>query len=155
MANFKVNGLDGLTLSLQQIAEIPEDVQYSILEAGADIVKSTQTAKVRAAGLVKSGRLARSIEAQRKALSIGSSNPAPGIVVYPTGTYPREARRKKGKGKPKPVRVAEVGFILNFGAPYRHIRARSWVDNANTQCAAAVEKAEFDVYDKWLKSKNL
>ena len=38
MASFKFNGMDELTLSLSQLAQTPEDVQYSMLEAGAAVL---------------------------------------------------------------------------------------------------------------------
>lgn len=38
MATFKFNGMDELTLSLSQLAQTPEDVQYSMLEAGAAVL---------------------------------------------------------------------------------------------------------------------
>lgn len=155
MAEFRVGGVNDLMLSLKEIAEIPHDVQYQILDAGADVLIAAQKNSVRAKGLVNTGRLAGSIKGTQKLTSGREGYLQPSVVVYPSGTYPRVARRNKGKGKAKPVRVAEVGFIQNFGAPKRGIKSKSWVDTANEQSAGAVEAAEAAVYDKWLQSKNL
>lgn len=155
MAEFKATGANDLMLSLKEIEAIPEEVKYQMLDAGADVLITAQKNSVRAKGLVNSGRLAGSIKGTRKLTADRGGYMQPSVLVYPSGSYPRVARRRKDKGKAKPVRVAEVGFVQNFGAAKRRIRPTSWMDSANAQAAGAVEAAEAAIYDKWLKSKNL
>ena len=46
MATFKFNGMDELTLSLSQLAQTPEEVQYSMLEAGATRIGASATGAI-------------------------------------------------------------------------------------------------------------
>lgn len=155
MAEFRASGANDLMLSLKELEEIPDEVKYQMLDAGADVLIAAQKNSVRAKGLVNTGRLAGSIKGTQKLTKGREGYMQPSVIVYPSGSYPREARRNKGKGKPKPVRVAEVGFVQNFGAAKRGIRPKAWMDSANEQAAGAMEAAEAAVYDKWLQSKNL
>ena len=63
--------------------------------------------------------------------------------VYPRGI------NEKGE------RNAAVAFINEFGAPQRGIQARPFIQTANELSADEAVKAAEDVYDKYLKSKNL
>lgn len=61
MAQFKADGIDGLALTVQEIAEIPEDVKRQMLTAGGEVAAEAQRRKIRALGLVDTGKLAGSI----------------------------------------------------------------------------------------------
>ena len=64
MASFKFNGMDELTLSLSQLAQTPEDVQYSMLEAGAAVL--VKAWKKALEPMKRTGQLIESIKAKRK-----------------------------------------------------------------------------------------
>ena len=61
MAQLKVNDLDGLMLTMQEIAQIPDDVQAEILNAQADIVVDAQKQSALAAGVSPHGEMMESI----------------------------------------------------------------------------------------------
>lgn len=146
MAEFGCTGLDGLVLSLQEIAEIPEDVQDEILNAQADVVVEAQRRKIRAYGIYDGSspvHVANSVKKGRVKLRKGERV----LYVTPTGT------RTRGKGKAQKVRNAEILFVNEFGS--RRQKARPAVADANEACADETTQAGLRVYDEWLKSKNL
>ena len=71
----------------------------------------------------------------------------PVIYVTPTGT------RLRGKENPKRVRNAEIAFVNEFGR--KDQKARPFIRTANEASAEATTRAGLEVYDRWLKSKNL
>lgn len=144
MAEFGCTGLDGLILSLQEIAEIPEDVQDQILNAQADVVAEAQRRKIRAYGIYDGTspvHVANSVKKGKVKLNKGQRV----LYVSPTGT------RTRGKGKK--TRNAEILFVNEFGK--RGQKARPAVADANEESAEETTQAGFRVYDEWLKSKDL
>lgn len=168
MAQFSVQGIDGLALSFQEIAQIPDSVVEEMLSAGGEVVAAAQKAEIRSLGLVESGRLADSIQSASKVGKRGGEQKRY-VLVYPSGTHHKYTRRKKTKvykrsrhgrtytvgGDMKTATNAEVGFVHEFGAPHAGIPAKQWMAKANEKSAAAMVAAEVAVYDKWLKSIDL
>ena len=111
MATFKFNGMDELTLSLSQLAQTPEDVQYSMLEAGAAVL--VEAWKKVLEPMRRTGQLIDSIKAKRK------KGDAPIVAVTPDGTRRSEyrgIRKTKAMGGRKKTN-AEVAYVLEYGTP--------------------------------------
>lgn len=143
MAEFSCNGLDGLMLSLQEIAEIPENVQEEMLQAGAEVVAKAQREKVRAYGIYDGSspkHVADSIKPGKVKLKKGQRI----IYVSPTGS------RRRGKTV---TRNSEILFVNEYGR--RGQKARPAVRDANEASAEATTAAQAEVYDKYLRSKDL
>lgn len=169
MAEFKAVGLDELALSLQEIAEIPEDIRDQMLEVAAPMVVDAQKASIRALGLVDTGKLLDSIKAHKKIKAHGYGDIQRYILIYPTGKHGERhqkqitkqyKRSKHGRtytvgGDVKDVTNNEVGFIQEFGAPKRGIRGKQWMRVANERIAPAVERAQADIYYRWQDSRGL
>ena len=141
MAEISFTGLDDLTLSMQEIAAIPDDVQDEMLNAQADVVVAAQQAKARAYGVQDTGLVIRSIKKGKVKLRNGVRT----IYVYPAGS------RVRGKGVK--TRNAEIGFVTEYGTTSQ--KARPFIRDANESSAQATTEAGFKVYDRWLKSKDL
>jgi hypothetical protein len=140
MARISVNGLDGLMDDLLAVAEIPDDVAEEMLDAEAAIVEEAQVYTGMKMGVYRSGETLRSItHGKMKRGKDGQRSK----YVYPRGI------NEKGE------RNAAVAFINEFGAPQRGIQARPFIQTANELSADEAVKAAEDVYDKYLKSKNL
>lgn len=168
MAKFNAEGIDGLMLSLQEFQEIPDDVVEEMLEAAAKVVVDAQKKSIQSLGLVESGKLIKSIKAHSKVGKIDGVRKRY-VLVYPTGKHGTRNRKlvikkykrsKHGRtytvgGDTVAVTNNEVGFIHEFGAPKRGIPAKQWMRKANESCAEKMVNAEFVIYDKWLKSKDL
>ena len=168
MAKFNAQGIEGLELSMKEFEEIPDDVVEEMLKAGGAVVAAAQRKKIRSLGLVKTGKLLESIQAVSKAG--GAKNGwRRHVLVYPAGKHGSRKRRtvtkayknsKSGRtytygGDVKTVTSGEVGFIQEFGAPRKGIKAKQWMRLANEESADAMVQAEFEVYDRYLTSKDL
>lgn len=150
MAEIGFVGLDDLMLSMEEIAQIPDDVKDEMLNAMADVLVPSQQAKARAYGVEDTGLLISSIKKGEPKLKKDTRV----IYVYPQGSRTRVTRdRKTGEKKVTKVRNAEIAFINEYGD--RRQKARPFIRDANEACAEATTQAGFEVYDKWLKSKNL
>ena len=140
MARISVNGLDSLMDDLLTVAEIPDDVAEEMLDAEAAIVEEAQVYTGMKMGVYRSGETLRSItHGKMKRGKDGQRSK----YVYPRGI------NEKGE------RNATVAYINEFGAPQRGIQARPFIQTANELSADEAVKAAEDVYDKYLKSKNL
>jgi HK97 gp10 family phage protein len=137
MAEFGVAGLDDLMLTMQQIAEIPAEVQDEILNAQADVIVEAQKSKGRSYGVERTGVTLNSIKKSKPKSRKGSR------VVYVTPT----GKNKDGN------RNAEVAFVNNYGK--RTQAARPFITDANEMSAEQTTAAGAAVYDEWLKTKGL
>ena len=142
MAEINFRGLDEFMLDMQQIAEIPEEVQDEMLNAQADITVRAQQEQAEAMGVHApgSGLTIRSIKKGRVKVKKGVRT----IYVTPTGSRVRGGKR---------VRNAEIAFINEYGK--KNQKARPFIKTANEKSAEASTQAAFEVYDRWLKSKDL
>lgn len=141
MAQFDSVGLEGLMMSLEELAALPEAVVREMLTAEGEVLKAAQ---IRSAQKTFSAKRSRQLEASivvGEKLLKGKNGPY--ITVYPQGT------RENG------VRNAEVGFVEEFGAPKRDIDPTQWMRIANENATEAAVDAAAQVYDKWLKRKGL
>lgn len=138
MALLLSSGLDELIRGMEDIMELPEDVVSDMLNAKADVVVAAQKDQLRKIGLQDTRQLIDSVSRVNKVQSRGMEKY---MEVYPQGT------RENG------VRNAEVGFIHEFGAPDRHIRAKHWMEDANEECADDAAEKAADVYEKYLEQK--
>lgn len=168
MAQFNAKGIDGLMLSMAEFEEIPDSVVEQMLEAGGEVVVAAHKQSLQSLGLVDTKALMNSIKAHSK---VGNKHGIRQryVLVYPTGKHGTRNRKlvtkkykrsKHGRtytvgGDTVDVTNSEVGFIHEFGAPKRGIKAKQWMRKANESCADAMVRAELSVYDRWLKSIDL
>lgn len=142
MAKLSVDGLDGLMLSLEEIASIPDDVAQAMLDAEAQVVEEYQmgSAATMLRGPYYTGQTAMSIRRGKMKRAKDGSR-----VVYVTP----QGRNDRGE------RNAAVAFINEYGVPSRKIPPRPFIAVANEKAAGpAVAEAE-KIYDEFLRSKDL
>lgn len=168
MAQFNAEGIDGLMLSLQEFAEIPDNIVEEMLDAAGNVVVQAHKKSLQSLGLVDTQKLMNSIQAHSK---VGKKDGVRKryVLVYPTGKHGSRNRKKVTKtykrskhgrtytvgGDTVDVTNSEVGFIHEYGAPRKGIPAKQWMKKANEACAEQMVSAEFAVYDRWLRSKDL
>ena len=152
VAEIRFDGMETFVLSMRQVAELPDDVHDSMLNAGADVVVEAQRAEARKLGKPGGYRNSR----QRRDYSTGITaecikkgkvkvkNGERGIYVTPTGT------RRRGNTT---TRNAEIAYVNEYGT--NSIQARGFIRKANEKCADETTTAEFMVYNRFLESKNL
>ncbi len=144
MAKISMNGLDELINDLEEIARLPDSVVLEMLTAEAEVVSREQKAAFSSAyskGYSK-GVTARSVAYSKK---LKKTSDGRAIYVYPKGT------RSDGNKR----RTAEVAFINEYGAKKHGIPKHLTIRAANEKAAAPALQAAADVYDRYLKSKNL
>lgn len=138
MARLSFSGLDDLMLSLQDVADIPDDVAKEMLEAEAAVVEEAQIAYGVSMGVYDTGDTLRSIH--RGKMKRGKDGERL-LYVTPQG------RNDRGE------RNATVAFVNEYGK--RGQPARPFIATANEAAADPATEAAAEVYDQWLKSKNL
>lgn len=134
-----MEGLNEMILGMENLMELPRKVQLDMLNAEADIVVSAQKEEIEKLKLVDSGQLKASIARKSGIELIRSGGMGVCMDIYPQGT------RADG------VRNAEVGFIHEYGAPKKHIRASGWMKAANEKSVDSAVDAAADVYEQFLQ----
>lgn len=140
MAELSTSGLEELLNDLDSIAELPDAVVLEMLTAEAEVIAPAQAAEARAMGVVDTGKTAQSITYDKK-LKVTDDGKA--VYVYPQGSRSDGSRR----------RVAEVAFVNEFGKEGQP--GRPFIKTANEKKGDEAVKAAAQVYDDFLKSKNL
>lgn len=146
MSKFTFNGMNELTISLQEMASAPDEVKYNMLEAGAAKLVEKWKSVLESHRRTKS--LIDSIKVKRK------KGDTPIVQVVPDGRRPSEYRgiRKTKRGGYKKTN-AEVAYVLEYGTP--RMDATHWMETANEEATDSVTEAEAAVWDEYLKSLNL
>ena len=144
MAKIVIDKVEGLLLSMEEIAKIPDEVQMKMIDAGAEILKNgiTRNAEIMLRGPNYKGDVARSVKKKKPSKSGGK--------VTQTITFDGEVRDKYHK---KGTRAGEIAFINEYGKkgqPARPFIAKAIVDNNDR-----IADAEAKVLDEYYKSKNL
>lgn len=164
-----LTGLDELRLSMQEVADMPQDVIDAMITAKSEVIFNAQIAEAGKLGMYKTS----TTHGNRRNTS--ATNRLPGQKrSYSTGALARSIRpgkiksdkngsrvlyvtpygaRTRGKRKISRTRNAEIGFLNEYGT--KTINARRWSERANNAAIDAASKAAAAVYDRWLKSKNL
>lgn len=141
MAEFRAVGLDELALSLQEIAEIPEDIQDEMLRAQGNIVAQAQRESAQRYGIQRTGTLIRSIKPGKVKLDKHGSRV---LYVTPVGSRVRGGKKTTN---------AEIAFLNEYGT--RKQRARPFMRDANERSAEAATQAAADIYYRWQESRGL
>lgn len=141
MAEFRAVGLDELALSLQEIAEIPEDIHDEMLRAQGNIVAQAQRESAQRYGIQRTGTLIRSIKPGKVKLDKHGSRV---LYVTPVGSRVRGGKKTTN---------AEIAFLNEYGT--RRQRARPFMRDANERSAEAATQAAADIYYRWQDSRGL
>lgn len=169
MARLETTGIEDIISAFDDLADVPDDVMRDMLLAGGEVVATAQRNKLKQLGLYKTGKLHDSIAVHEKRGK--SSDWRRYVLIYPEGdhhTYRRTAYTKLGYGyvhrdnrwytvggDEKTATNNEVGFVHEYGAPKRNIKAKLWMKKANEGCAEATTEAQSKVFFEWLNQKNL
>lgn len=144
MARFRVDGLNELMASFEELALLPDHVPMDMLDAGAAVLEKAQKEKARTmlAGPYSRGRVVFGLKRKKPK----KSNDGYVQRITFDGTITDEYHEK-------PTRIAEIAFINEFGKTGQP--ARPFIQTANEESADEAEAAEAKVYDDYLKSINL
>lgn len=144
MATFSCNDIDGLILSMEEFARLPDNAIEDILVAGAEVVRKAHVEAIGSTFQQRTGQLMKS-----PAIVIRRDK-GPVAYIYPRGNH--HIYHAKGGGSTV-ASDQDVGFVHEFGGHGNP--ATAWMLNANEKCAEATVDAEEKALDKWLNSLNL
>lgn len=177
MAKFSCNDIDGFLLSMEEFAELPDDVLDDMLEAGAEEIRKAQVKSIEknfdrhTAKLLGAPKVFLKRGTGDHHLSGGTGQyHAAGehyALVYPSGKHHQYHKKthtytKYNWGRAGATKTTsadgtatnnDVAFVLEFGG--HGIVGTGWMREANNNGENAMAEAEEKVYDAWLKSKNL
>ena len=156
MAKFIFNGVDTLVADFEKLAVIDDETTYSILEAGAEVLKTVQQEVLRRMGLTNpvAPQLINSLSISRRIGKI--------VTLTPKGKRKGKKkiskRMKKVDGKRQSSGSyqntnAEIGYFLEYGTP--RIKPRHWMEIANEEGGDACTEAIQEAWNKHLDDLNL
>ena len=152
MGSFSFNGLDEISASLKQLAELTDEDKLSVLMPSAQLLQQRHKEKIRQLFIRRTGDLEDSLTITTK-----ESDEGPIVVIYPKGKH-----RGSGTGKRKGKRRsngkysgtnAEVAYVLEYGSP--RIAATHWMETANEEAENEVYESQQASWDDLLTKKGL
>jgi HK97 gp10 family phage protein len=143
VAEFVVQGLDGILNSLQEFEALPDYVKDDILNAQADALIPEIQERGKAYGVEDTGTMLKKIKKGK----VRHNKKGRYIVVAPRGTRIRVGKN----GKATKITNAEIGFLQNYGT--RHQKAKPFWSDTVEMSERTVTKAGEEVLDRYLKEK--
>ena len=150
MARFKTQGLDKIVQQMKDLGELKGDVASRMLMAGAEEVKKAWQKAAEIHGHILTEQMKNSIGYARRPSEIGDVRL---IDIYPQGKSTYTELDGKRTERKKPVRNAEIAFILHYGTSRRP--GSHWVDTADELSEEPVQAAMEAIWDQELKKKGL
>lgn len=152
MAKFSFNGMDELSASLEQLAQLTDEEKVSILMPSAQLLLQRQKEKIAALFQRRTGDLENSLTITQQ-----NGDNGPSLYIAPAGKH-RGSSTGKRKGKRRSNGKysgtnAEIAYILEYGSP--RIAATHWLENANEEAEAEVIEAQQTAWDELVTKKGL
>ena len=153
MAKFSFNGMDEISASFEQLANLSDQDRLGVIMAGANVLVTRQKEKIVQLFQQRTGKLADSIKIAVKDDGDGSY-----AYISPEGKHPgsgtgrRKRRNGRSNGKYSGTN-AEVAYILNYGSP--RISATHWLENANEEAEGEMMESMQAAWDDVLDTKGL
>jgi hypothetical protein len=135
MARVKVNGASSLKMSLERLAEIPDDVTDAMLYAGARVAVRSIRQKGEAYHVKDTGHTLE---------SLGYNKPRRGKNGDKSITITFKGKRAD---RPK-LRSAEIAFYNEYGVPKRGIPPRPFVRDGVNAAIGDINEAVDESYQK-------
>lgn len=153
MAKFSFNGMDEISASFEQLANLTDEDKMSVIMPGAKVLLQRQREKIESLFVQRTGDLANSLTIEEK-----SGENGPYAWIFPKGKH-RGSSTGKRKGKRRSNGKysgtnAEVAYILEYGSP-RIKQAFHWMENANEEAEEEVVAAQQDAWSDLVTKKGL
>lgn len=152
MAKFSFNGLDEISASLEQLAQLSDDEKVSILMPSAQLLLQRQKEKIATLFKRRTGDLENSLTIAQQ-----QNEDSPSLFIAPTGKH-RSSFTGKRKGKRRSNGKysgtnAEIAYILEYGSP--RIAATHWMEKANEEAADEVTASQQNAWNELVTKKGL
>ena len=152
MAKFSFNGMDELSASFEQLAQLSDEERMSVIMPGAKLLLERQREKIRSLFHQWTGALADSLHISEKSDDDGAY-----AYIQLKGKHPinRTGERNKDGKAPEPIpsTTAAIGYILEYGSP--RIAATHWMEQANEDAVDDVVAAQQEAWNELLTKKGL
>ena len=135
MGSFQVDGLSALSVSLDKMAAMPDDVMGAMLREGADVLAKAQQESADAYGLRDTGMMIESIKPGRARRTPDGGD----IAITPEGS------RRRGKTT---TRNAEIAYVNEYGKDGQP--GTGFISRANFEKEDEAIGASAEVYHDWL-----
>lgn len=153
MAKFSFNGMDEISASFEQLANITDEDKMSVIMPAAKLLLQRQRDKILSLFTQRTGDLANSLTIEERSGEDGVF-----AYIFPKGKHRGSStgkrKRKNGRNNGKYSGTnSEVAWVLNFGSP--RISATHWLENANEEAEEEVISAQQAAWDDLLTKKGL
>ena len=153
MAKFSFNGMDEISASFEQLANLTDEDKMSVIMPAAKLLLQRQKDKILSLFTQRTGDLASSLTIEERSDDSGVF-----AYIFPKGKHRGSStgkrKRKNGRSNGKYSGTnAEVAYILEYGSP--RISATHWLENANEEAEGEVIAAQQEAWDDLLTKKGL
>ena len=153
MAKFSFNGMDEISASFEQLADLTDEDRMSVIMPAAKLLLKRQKNKILSLFTQRTGDLADSLTIQEKSDEDGAF-----AYIFLKGKHrgsgTGKRKRKDGRSNGKYSGTnAEVGYILEYGSP--RISAFHWMENANEEAEDDVVAAQQAAWNDLITKKGL
>lgn len=146
MAQIEYNSsISSLIGDIDRFSDSVTEMGKAMLEAEANVVEPALRTGLASANLVKTSRLKASIGRSRR--KKGAM-----ILLGPMGEHHKYVTKA---GRAEMLRAGHLGYIFEYGAPRRNIRARNWMAKTVSKTQAQALDAAENVRDQYLNNHNL
>lgn len=153
MAKFTFNGMDEISASFEQLANITDEDKMSVIMPAARFLLERQRDKLLSLFTQRTGDLANSLTIQER-------NDDTGAFAYiflkgkHRGSSNGKRKRKDGRSNGKYSGTnMEVGYVLEYGSP--RIAATHWMENANEEAEVEVAEIQQEAWNDLITKKGL
>lgn len=152
MAKFSFNGMDEISASFEQLADLTDDDKMSVIMPAAKLLLERQRDKILSLFTQRTGDLANSLTIEEK-----SDDDGVFAYIFPKGKHRgsstgKRKGKRRSKGKYSGTNT-EVAYILEYGSP--RISATHWMENANEEAADEVISTQQEAWNDLLTKKGL
>lgn len=152
MAKLSFNGMDEITASFEDIAQLSDEDRLSVVMPAAEVLVKRQREKIEQTFTQRTGALADSLSIREQSDDNGAY-----ANIFLKGKHPGSSTgKRKGKrrsnGKYSGTN-AEVGYVLEYGSP--RIAATHWMESANEDAAAEIAEVQQDAWNALMEKKGL
>lgn len=153
MAKFSFNGMDEISASFEQLANITDEDKMSVIMPAARLLLQRQKEKILSLFTQRTGDLANSLTIEERSGDDGIF-----AYIFPKGKHRGSStgkrKRKNGRSNGKYSGTnSEVAWILNFGS--LRIAATHWLENTNEEAEDEVIAVQQDAWNDLLTKKGL
>lgn len=152
MAKFSFNGMDEISASFEQLANLTDEDRLSVIMPAARLLVQRQKEKILSLFHQWTGALAESLTIEERSGDSGAYAYIRLKGKHPGSSTGKRRGKRRSNGKYSGTNE-EIGYILNYGSP--RISATHWLENANEEAEEEVIAAQQEAWSDLVTKKGL